>query len=240
MGNRAFHLSEPFRMNKPVPPNLRALATDYDGTLAHDGSVNGLTLNALRRLKDAHFRLILVTGRELHELKAIFPQITWFDLAVMENGGVLYHPHTGEVEPLAPPPPSEFVARLAGRGLPLQIGKSIVATWEPHETVVLQTIKEMGLELQVIFNKGAVMILPSGVNKATGLRSAAERLGLMPEQIAGVGDAENDHAFLKICGYSVAVANALPTIREEADFVTERDHGDGVTELIERMLAPVS
>jgi hydroxymethylpyrimidine pyrophosphatase-like HAD family hydrolase len=62
----------------------------------------------------------------------------------------------------------------------------------------------------------------------------------MPEQIAGVGDAENDHAFLKICGYSVAVANALPTIREEADFVTERDHGDGVTELIERMLAPVS
>ena len=93
-------------MNKPVPPNLRALATDYDGTLAHDGNVNEPTLRALRQLKDAHFRLILVTGRELHELKAIFPQITWFDLAVMENGGVLYHPHTGEVEALATPPPS--------------------------------------------------------------------------------------------------------------------------------------
>lgn len=225
-------------MSKPVPPNLRALATDYDGTLAHDGNVSEITLQALRRLKDAHFRLILVTGRELHELRAIFPQITWFDLAVMENGGVLYHPHTGEIEALAAPPPSEFVARLHKRGLPLQVGKSIVATWEPHETVVLQTIKEMGLELQVIFNKGAVMILPSGVNKATGLRAAAERLKLEPEQIAGVGDAENDHAFLKICGYSVAVANALPAVRQEVDYVTARDHGDGVTELIERMLAP--
>jgi hydroxymethylpyrimidine pyrophosphatase-like HAD family hydrolase len=225
-------------MNKPLPPNLRALATDYDGTLAHDGTVNGATLNALRKLKEAHFRLILVTGRELHELRAIFPQITWFDLAVMENGGVLYHPHTGEVEALAAPPPSEFVARLHERGLPLQVGKSIVATWEPHETVVLQTIKDMGLELQVIFNKGAVMILPSGVNKATGLRAAAEKLGLTPEQIVGVGDAENDHAFLKICGYSVAVANALPSVREEVDCVTQLDHGDGVAELIMRMLAP--
>lgn len=225
-------------MNKQPPPGLRALATDYDGTLAHDGSVSESTLQALRRLKDAHFRLILVTGRELHELRAIFPQITWFDLAVMENGGVLFHPHTGEIEPLAPPPPSEFVARLHKLGLPLQVGKSIVATWEPHEAEVLATIKNMGLELQVIFNKGAVMILPSGVNKATGLRAAAERLSLTPDQIAGVGDAENDHAFLKVCGYSVAVANALPAVREEVDWVTQLDHGDGVSELIERMLAP--
>jgi hypothetical protein len=123
-------------------------------------------------------------------------------------------------------------------GLPLQVGKVIVATWEPHEKEVLQTIKDMGLEMQVIFNKGAVMILPSGVNKATGLRVAAERLGLEPAQVAGVGDAENDHAFLEICGYSVAVANALPAIRDKVDFVTEGDHGDGVAELIERLLAP--
>jgi hydroxymethylpyrimidine pyrophosphatase-like HAD family hydrolase len=82
------------------------------------------------------------------------------------------------------------------------------------------------------------MILPSGVNKATGLRAAAQRLGLEPAQIAGVGDAENDHAFLEICGYSVAVANALPVIREKVNYVTTGDHGDGVTEFIGRLLAP--
>jgi HAD superfamily hydrolase (TIGR01484 family) len=140
-------------MKRPMPSNLRALATDFDGTLAHDGTVSESTLNALRRLREAHFRLILVTGRELHELQGIFPQLNWFDLAVMENGAVLFHPHTGKIEPLAAAPPSEFVARLHERGLPLQIGKVIVATWEPHETFVLETIKHLGLELQVILIK---------------------------------------------------------------------------------------
>ncbi|MGB8170270.1 MAG: HAD family hydrolase [Chthoniobacteraceae bacterium] len=223
-------------MTALLPPSLRALATDFDGTLAHNGTVGDATVKAISRLKAAGYRLILVTGRELNELMSIFPEVGWFDLAVMENGAVLFHPATGKVEALAEPPPSEFVARLHARGLPLQIGKAIVATWEPHEKDVLQVIKEMGLELQVIFNKGAVMILPSGVNKATGLVAALQQLGLVAGQVVGVGDAENDHAFLDICGYSVAVANALPVIREKVDYVTAGDHGDGVTELIERLL----
>jgi len=215
---------------------IRALATDYDGTLAHNGAVTEMTLIALQRLKRAGFRLILVTGRELHDLAAVFPQLAWFDLAVMENGGVLFYPETNESEALAAPPPSNFVARLHERGLPLQVGKVIVATWEPHEKEVLEAIKEFGLELQVVFNKGAVMVLPSGVNKATGLRQAAERLGLDVAQVAGIGDAENDHAFLEICGFSAAVANALPAIQQKVQLVMLGDHGKGVEELIERLL----
>lgn len=223
-------------MSQFPPKSLQALATDFDGTLAHNGTVSASTLSALQRLKEAGFQLILVTGRELSDLMSIFPELSMFDLAVMENGAVLFHPDTGTLEALAAPPPTEFVARLYERGLPLQIGEAIVATWEPHEVEVLKAIKDMGLELQVIFNKGAVMILPSGVNKATGLREALRQLGLTPDQVAGVGDAENDHAFLELCGYSVAVANALPVIREKVDFVTSADHGDGVTELIARLL----
>ncbi len=215
---------------------MRALATDYDGTLAHNGAVTPTTLQALTQLKETDFRLILVTGRELNDLQSVFPEIEWFDLAVMENGAVLFNPSTGQVEALAEPPPSEFIARLHERGLPLQVGKAIVATWEPHESEVLEAIKDMGLELQVIFNKGAVMILPSGVNKATGLTAALRELDLRPEEVVGIGDAENDHAFLDLCGYSVAVANALPVIREKVDFVTVGDHGDGVAELIGRLL----
>ncbi len=221
----------------PAPRRLLALATDYDGTLAHNGSVNEATLDALARLKQAGFRLIMVTGRELNELIAVFPEITIFDLAVVENGAVLFHPHTGAVEALVDPPSSEFVKRLLDNGIPVQVGKTIVATWEPHETVVLQVIKEMGLELQVIFNKGAVMILPSGVNKAAGLRAALKQLGLEEAEVAGIGDAENDHAFLEICGYSAAVSNALPAIKEKVHLVTQADHGDGVVELIGHLLA---
>ena len=225
-------------MNASAPTRrLRALATDFDGTLAHNGTVEEATLEALERLRRADFRLILVTGRELNDLTAIFPNLDRFDVAVMENGAVFFHPATGAIEALADPPPSTFIARLHERGLPLQIGRSIVATWEPHENTVLEEIKEFGLELQVIFNKGAVMILPGGVNKATGLKAAVKHLGLAPAEVAGIGDAENDHAFLEICGCSAAVANALPSIREKVDVVTVRDHGEGVVEFIGKLLA---
>lgn len=216
---------------------LRALATDYGGTLAHNGAVKVETLVALKRMKASGRRLILVTGRELNELAAIFPDITLFDLAVMENGAVLHEPATATSVLLAPAPPSAFVARLHEKGLPIQVGQVIVATWEPHENEVMSAIKEMQLELQVIFNKGAVMILPSGVNKASGLLAALKKMGLTPEEAVGVGDAENDHAFLQVCGCSVAVANALPSIKDEADYLTGGDHGDGVVELIDAMLS---
>ena len=225
------------QVNQPPPPlHLRALATDFDGTLAHNGTVSETALRALERWKRAGNKLILVTGRELNDLAAIFPELGWFDLAVMENGAVLFHPATQTTEALAEPPPSEFVARLHERGLPLQLGRVIVATWEPHETEVLDAIKDFGIEYQVIFNKGAVMILPSGVNKAFGLRAALKQLDLEPAEVAGIGDAENDHAFLDICGLSVAVANALPAIKEKVQIITRGDHGDGVVELIERLL----
>ena len=97
-------------------------------------------------------------------------------------------------------------------------------------------IDELDLDLQLTFNKGAVMILPRGVDKATGLRAALRQLSVDPSQVAGIGDAENDEAFLKICGYSVAVANALPSIRQTVDYVTKASHGDGAAELIEQLL----
>src|SRR5207249_1657347 len=80
----------------------------------------------------------------------------------------------------------------------LPSGHDHAATWEPHETRVLEAIRELGLELQVIFNKGAVMVLPAGVNKATGLQVALNELELSAHNVVGVGDAENDHAFLRL------------------------------------------
>jgi len=215
-----------------------ALATDYDGTLAHGGVVSEETLAALRRLKETGRRLILVTGRELDDLQRVFRDVALFDRVVAENGALLFDPATGSVRPLADPPPALFVERLKARRIePLSIGRVIVATWEPEEKVVLDVIRELGLELQIIFNKGAVMVLPPGVNKATGLAAALDDLGLSPHNVVGVGDAENDHAFISSCGASAAVANALPMLKADADYVLAASHGAGVVELIERMIA---
>jgi hydroxymethylpyrimidine pyrophosphatase-like HAD family hydrolase len=156
---------------------------------------------------------------------------------VAENGALLYWPTTGQIKVLAEPAPAAFAEELRARGVPVAVGRVIVATVEPHEITVLQTIKAMRLELEVIFNKGSVMVLPTGVNKATGLREGLSRLGLSARHVIGVGDAENDHAFLRICGCGIAVANALPSLKERADFITEHPYGEGVTELIDQLLA---
>ena len=55
--------------------------------------------------------------------------------------------------------------------------------------------------------------------------------------VAGVGDAENDHAFLESCAVAAAVENALPALKERCDLVLSRDHSAGVVELIDRILA---
>ena len=214
-----------------------ALCCDYDGTIAHHGRVDDADARGARAPARIRPPALLVTGRELDELLEIFPRLDLFERVVAENGALIYRPATREERLLGEPPPAAFVDALRARGVdPISVGRSIVATWEPHEKAVLETIRDCGLELQVIFNKGAVMVLPAGVNKASGLRAALAEMNLSPHNAVGVGDAENDHAFLRICECSVAVANALPAVKEKADIVTRGDHGAGVTELIDEML----
>jgi len=214
------------------------LTCDYDGTIARHSQCSPSTIEALKRVRASGRRLILATGRVLSDLQRVFPDLTLFDRVVAENGALLYRPATQDQQLLADPPPQRFVEALHQRGVqPLAVGQCIVATWHPFEATVLDVIRELGLDLQVIFNKDAVMVLPSRVNKASGLECALAELHLSPHNTVGVGDAENDHAFLSMCECSVAVANALPALKERADLVTIASHGQGVEELIEKLLA---
>jgi HAD superfamily hydrolase (TIGR01484 family) len=213
-----------------------ALASDYDGTLASDGCVDGATVAALERVRASGRKLILVTGRILGDLDRVLPRIDLFDMVVAENGAVLYRPGDRSKTLVSDKIPRSFIDQLRARGVsPLDEGEVLVATWEPNEVKVLSTIRDLGLELDVIFNKGAVMILPAGLNKGTGLRAALKVLQLSPHNAVGIGDAENDHAFLQICECSVAVANALPSIKERVDLVTTAERGAGVVELLHQL-----
>jgi hydroxymethylpyrimidine pyrophosphatase-like HAD family hydrolase len=218
--------------------NWCALATDFDGTVATDGVIDEPTIVALRNFRADGAKLILVTGRELADFPLIKAPLELFDLVVAENGAVLFNPLTGHERILASPPDEKLINALRDRGVaPLSIGRVILATWEPHEHVVLEVIKELGVGYSMIFNKGAVMLLPAGIDKAVGLKAALAELKLDPECVIGVGDAENDHAFLQLCGLSVAVSNAIPALKTAADLVTSADRGRGVTELLHRIRA---
>ena len=216
-----------------------AVAADYDGTLAHHGRVDDATVAALQRVRDSGRRLLLVTGRQMASLLRTFHRVDLFDLVVAENGGLLYEPPSGRERAIAEPPPESLVSALREAGVaPLSVGRVVVSTVEPHEVVALEAIRRLGLGHKVVFNKGAVMLLPAGVDKAAGLAEGLRELGLVePDRVVAIGDAENDHALLQKCGFGVAVANALPALKERADYVTRGERGAGVAELVDLLLA---
>ena len=117
-----------------------ALAADYDGTLADDGSVGASIYDALKRLKD---------------------RLDLFDRGVAENGAVVFDPGTRHQRVIAEKPPLALVIALKDQKVePLSVGESIVATWSPHEQTVLKTHRDLGLEHQIISTKGQSWCCP--------------------------------------------------------------------------------
>jgi hydroxymethylpyrimidine pyrophosphatase-like HAD family hydrolase len=215
---------------------FEALATDYDGTLAYDGIVDESTIDALKRARDRGLRLVMVTGRELNDLFNTFAHSDLFDRIVAENGGVVYDPAAEDLDVLADSPPPVLLDALVHARVPFSVGHSIVATVKPYEHQLLNAIRDLELEWHVIFNKGSVMALPSDITKASGLLPALKDLNVSCARTIGVGDAENDQAFLRACGVAVAVANALQSVKDAAHIVTNGARGAGVVELIDRVI----
>jgi hydroxymethylpyrimidine pyrophosphatase-like HAD family hydrolase len=210
----------------------RMLACDYDRTLATDGVIALEPRKALTELKEAGWLSGLVTGRELPDLLNICREIYLFDLVVAENGAVLYLPQRREAIDLGLPPRPEFISELKKLNIPFSEGRVIVAAPAEYLHEVTPLIEAMQLDLEPILNRDSAMFLPAGIDKGSGLKAGAARIGIPVEQIIGVGDAENDIPFLRACGFSVAVQNAIYVLKQEADFVTALPNGQGVAEFI--------
>ena len=215
-----------------------AVAIDYDGTLAREGLVDASTVAALEQVVASGRKVILVTGRTLRELLPLFPQATLCVRIVAENGAVLYRPATRDQRLLTEPASALLIDALRRKGVtPLDVGDSIIATVRPHEVPVMEAIRDLGLEHHVIFNRESVMVLPPGVNKATGLAAALDELKLSAHEVVGIGDSENDHALFRASELAVAVASAVPTLREAADWVTAQSNGAGTSEALLALVA---
>jgi hypothetical protein len=215
-----------------------ALATDYDETLATSGALSDETVNALRELRRSGRRVLLLTGRTLAELSSVCRQLELFDAIVLENGAVLYMPASRHSTQLCPATARALVPWLERHEVePIIQGQALVATRRPHEMVVLEALRDLGLELQILFNGNAVLVLPSGVNKGSGLKAMLRNFGLSVHEVVGIGNGANDHSFLEICECAVAVDNAISSLKAKVDFCTRAAAGRGVVELIEELMA---
>ncbi len=216
---------------------VHVLAVDYDGTIAERGHVSPATAAALARVRASGRKCVLVTGRLLPDLRHVCPEVdAMFDAVVAENGALLYLPARREFEALGEAPEPALVDALRRRRVRFELGTCIVASDAEYAEAAVAAIREAGVERTLVFNKGSIMLLPGGITKGSGLSAALEALALSTRNVVGIGDAENDHAFLALCAWAVAVADAVPALRERADHVTAGGAGAGVVEFIEAYL----
>ena len=210
---------------------FKVVALDLDGTLTTAGHLAPEALAAIEEARRNGLAIVLVSGRIFAELRADFPQIAdYVDAMVLENGAVTVV--DGLSHALAPPVDGGLTQALSDRGVPYRHGEVILAIDGDHTPAVLDLIGVLGLDYQIIRNRSALMVLPAGITKGTGLAAMLATMNLSPHNAVAVGDAENDLALFGVAEIGVAVSNAVSSVRRWADLTMDKPNGTGVAELL--------
>jgi hydroxymethylpyrimidine pyrophosphatase-like HAD family hydrolase len=217
---------------------FKALACDYDGTLASEDRIGPAVREALERARKAGLRLLLVTGRTFFELTRVCDCLELFNAVVAENGAVLYYPGSAMIRDQGPPVPGRLLAELDRRGIYYQVGRVIVGTAREDEGALKEALAAAGVTRDLIYNRAALMLLPAGVSKGSGVQQALRVLGLSPHDVLALGDAENDLPLFDACGFSGCPGDSLPAVRERVDWVFPGVHGDGIAAAITEQILP--
>jgi hydroxymethylpyrimidine pyrophosphatase-like HAD family hydrolase len=197
------------------------LALDYDGTIARDGALDPEVRRALADVRGRGVTVLLVTGRILSDLRRVAGDLRFVDGVVAENGAVMAFPDSGRSAVLAAPPPKALVEELRARKVRIEVGECIVEAAAASAPVVLEVIQRLEQPYVLVFNRDRMMVLPTGINKASGLREALRALRLSPHNAIAIGDAENDHDLLEVCELGVAVAWGSAALKRKADEILE-------------------
>ncbi|MCD9024098.1 Cof-type HAD-IIB family hydrolase [Cohnella silvisoli] len=80
---------------------------------------------------------------------------------------------------------------------------------------------------------------PEGT-KGHALRFLAAHYGIPMEETIAMGDAMNDHEMIETAGLGVAMANAVPALKEIADYITLSNNDDGVKHVLEKFVLNVA
>ena len=210
----------------------KILVIDLDETLTRGGEdrVKPHVREALFSLKKSGWTLILATGRDRRYLMRRDDIEGIFDAWVTESGISVYLPESGIYEYFVDESWRMLVKKL--RALPfVEEKENTVAFKSEYLDVIEAEVSKLGIRAVFRDNKGTILLLPEGVNKAFGVREAMKLLKV-DGFIAAIGDSEVDLELLELADFKAVVANADPSLMEKADYVAEREDGDGVVEII--------
>jgi hydroxymethylpyrimidine pyrophosphatase-like HAD family hydrolase len=213
----------------------RAIACDFDGTGATDGHPAPELYAALAAARAQGIVTLLVTGRVLEDVQRACDELSTFDAVIAENGALIYLCALGRTIQIGEPPPEHFLGELRAQGVPFHTGAVIVGTSEQHANKVLDLIRRFGIDGQLVFNRAALMVLPSGIN-AVGIRRALDELGRSERNLVAFADAENDIPMLVDAEVGVAACGSVPAVMSLVDDRLSQPGGAGVAFYIRKLL----
>ena len=213
---------------------LRAIALDYDGTIATDGVLHSGVRESIRQARQRGLVVVIVTGRILSDLHRVAGGLDFVDGIVAENGAVVSLPN-GYVASLGQEPPVSLLTELTGQGINFHVGRCVVEMDAAFARVAISLIRKLELPLAVEFNRSRMMLLPASISKSSGLRELLDILGVSLHNTVGIGDAENDHGLISSCEYGVAVEWGSYLLKQKADHVISGNGPEAVAAYIREL-----
>ncbi len=213
---------------------IKAIAIDIDGTLTYkDRSLNCKAVEALRKVDAV---IILATGNISCFARTAAKLIGVSDIVICENGGVVRFDYDGEDIVLGDKSKCLKAVEILKKYYRIEL---LDNDYRKSEVCLRRTFpidearKLLPEDVRIIDSGFAYHITDREVSKGKALKFIAERLGIRLEEVAAIGDSENDIDMFEVAGIGIAVANADIKLKRVADVVTSKPNGDGVVEALE-------
>ncbi len=222
---------------RPRRGEVKAVAVDVDGTLTAESRRVGLdAVAALRKADDSGVPVMLASGNVLPISYALSMYLGFSGPIIAENGGIVCHEQN--IWTLGDPktPKAAYRHLLTKMDAPrLFTDKWRVTEVALRPIVKLNAVKKVlrGFDVDVLTSGYAIHIMTKGMNKLVGVRKACEILDIRVDEVAAIGDSDNDLTMISECGFGVAVGNAFSGTKRVASHVTRAKDGDGVVEALE-------
>ena len=169
---------------------LKALVSDYDGTLTASRRPDEGVLDVLGPLRAHGVRVVIASGQILEELLGVFRDaLQHVDAIVYEDGAALTT--ASESQLLAEPVPDDLDQALTAHGVSFRRGEVLLAMRSDAAEVALDAVREFGLDTQLVVDRNERMLLPAATTKGTGTRTALAAMDRSPHNAVARGDAEN-------------------------------------------------
>lgn len=223
---------------------LKVLLTDIDGTITDPTRrISTGSIEMIRSLVDSGIEVVLASGNTSCFMDALSKMIGTKGTFIAENGGVLRMGFTGPLIIRGDQTSVKTALRLVqdhfqeqGISLDLYSPTYRFSDMAFARTVPVEEVRMIlqDYPVQVIDTGYAIHLQAPGINKGTALGELAREMGLVPADFLAIGDSLNDIPMLKTAGIGITVANAHPDTKAVAQYITQKEYGDGFVEAVEK------